>query len=129
MRSSIVLIVLACALPQAAFGQETNSDQPMLIYSWHGVDGCRGNAPSPAFVVSNFPAEARTLSLALTQGQRELGGGETLLPPNGQIPAGAFRVRTPCNEGLYRWTAILKSQGGAGLATIHSDRHFPEHER
>jgi hypothetical protein len=123
MRYSVFLVALASSLPQAAFSQEP---KPTLSYSWKGVEGCHSNGLSPAFKISNFPAAARTVALALTQGQRELGGGETTLPPDGQIPAGALRVRTPCNEGIYRWTAILKTQTGVISATIQEDRRFPE---
>lgn len=101
-------------------GQKTSLD-----YSWANVVGCKTITKAPAFKFSNLPADARSVSLVLTQGDREFGGQEVTLPGTGFIPEGTIYMRGPCIPGNYRWTATIKAATGNILATVSADRWFP----
>jgi hypothetical protein len=96
-----------------------------LDYSWANFVGCKSISKAPAFKFTNIPANARSASLVLTQGEREFGGQEAILPASGLIPEGLITMRAPCLPGVYRWTATIKSATGVILATVHADRPFP----
>jgi hypothetical protein len=112
-------------LPPNESRDKPNRSRPEFTYSWAGVPSCRSLSKSPAFKFSNFPPDARSVSLVLTQGEREFGGQEIAFPSTGLIPEGAITMRGPCVPGDYRWTATLKSATGEILATLHGDLHFP----
>jgi hypothetical protein len=112
-------------LPPNEPRDEPDRSKPAFTYSWAGVPSCRSLSRSPAFKFSNFPANTRSLLLALTQGERELGGQEIAFPATGLVPEGAITMRGPCVAGNYSWTASLKSATGEILATVHSALYFP----
>ncbi len=64
------------------------AEKTTLDYSWANVAGCKRLSRAPAFKLSNIPANAHSVSLALTKGDREFGGQEVVLPANGVIPEG-----------------------------------------
>jgi hypothetical protein len=99
--------------------------KPDFSYTWAGVSSCRTLSNSPAFTFVNIPKVAKSVSLVLTKGDRELGGQEIALPPTGVIPEGAIRMGAPCNPGIYRWTATLSSAAGETVAVVHKDSRFP----
>lgn len=120
---------LACydALYPPNAPQPDDTDKKLQFsYSWTGVPTCRTLSSSPSFTFANFPANTRLVSITLTQGQREYGGQEISFPSTGIIPAGAISIAGPCSPGIYRWTAVLKSQLGDTMAIVRSDRRFPE---
>lgn len=100
-------------------------DKKTLDYSWANVVGCKRISKAPAFKFSNVPANAHTVSLVLTKGDREFGGQEVVLPESGLIPEGLITMEGPCSPGMYRWTATIKSVTGVILATLRADRWFP----
>lgn len=106
-------------------GSSSNDGEPTMDYSWAGVAGCRSISHAPAFKFSNLPANAQSVMLVLTQGEREFGGQEIALPRSGLIAEGQVTMRGPCVPGMYRWTATIKSETGVILATMHVDRRFP----
>jgi hypothetical protein len=100
-------------------------NRPDFSFSWAGVSTCRSITSSPAFKFVNIPKAAKYVALVLNQGNREFGGQETALPPNGVLPEGAIKMAAPCVPGRYRWTATLKSAGGEALTVIYKDSQFP----
>jgi len=118
IRISVGLLFLAVSAP--TFAQDISVD-----FSWDGVPPCTTLSKSPRIVTRNFPKEAKTVMLVLTQGDRARGGQEVELPSSGQIAAGSATTMGPCNPGMYRWTAIFKSAGGQVLGEASSERPFP----
>ncbi|MDH2357117.1 hypothetical protein QCM80_42030 [Bradyrhizobium sp. SSUT112] len=106
-------------------GSSSNDGKSTMDYSWAGVAGCRSISHAPAFKFSNLPANAQSVVLVLTQGEREFGGQEIALPRSGLIAEGQVTMRGPCVPGMYRWTATIKSETGVILSTVYADRRFP----
>ena len=104
------------------------ADEASIDYSWKGTVACRTLSDSPAFQFKNVPRGAKTVRLFLTEGAREMGGQEVLLPESGLVPAGAARTFSPCNPGYYRWTAVFKSATGQILGQVHQSRFYPTDE-
>ena len=104
------------------------ADPMTLDFSWAGEKGCVSLFPNPEFHLENVPAGAKSVSLTLTQGVREMGGEELPLPPNGILPAGTFRTFAPCNPGVYQWTAQAKSATGEVLSEARKARYYPSDE-
>jgi hypothetical protein len=103
-----------------------SASKTTLDYSWADVVGCRTIAKAPAFRFSNVPEKAHSVSLVLTQGEREFGGQEVTLPATGLVAEGEISMRGPCVPGMYRWTATIKSATGSILTVVHADRWFPQ---
>ena len=118
IRIATGLLVLAFFEP--ALAQETSVD-----FSWDGVPPCKTLSQSPRFTIRNFPKDAKTVMLQLTQGNRARGGQEVELPSSGQIPAGAATTMGPCNPDMYRWTAIFKAPNGQVVGQASAERRFP----
>ena len=103
-----------------------SNSKTTMEYSWANVMSCKTISRAPAFKFFNVPENAHSVSLVLTQGEREFGGQEVILPANGLVPEGTITMRGPCVPGIYRWTATIKSATGGILATVRADRWFPE---
>jgi len=116
-------------LPDVSGQNKTQISAPaettILDYSWADVAGCKRIAKAPAFRFYNLPANAHSVSLLLTKGDREFGGQEVELPANGIVQEGSITMEGPCAPGNYRWTATIKSATGVILAVVHLDRWFP----
>jgi len=104
------------------------ADPMTLDFSWGGAKGCVTLFPNPEFRLRNVPAGAKSLSLTLTQGVREMGGEELPIPSDGILPSGTFRTFGPCNPGVYRWTAQAKAATGEVLSEAHRARYYPSDE-
>lgn len=103
-------------------------DNPTIEYSWKGITPCKTLSDSPAFKFTNVPRETKRVRLFLTEGSREMGGQEVLLPESGSLPVGTARTYSPCNPGYYRWTAVFKSATGQVLGQVHQSRFYPTDE-
>jgi len=104
------------------------ADPMTLDFSWRGTRGCVTLFPNPEIRLRNIPAGAKLLSLTLTQGPREMGGQEIAIPEDGILASGMFRTFGPCNPGVYRWTALVKSSTGQILSEAHQARFYPTDE-
>lgn len=112
------ILILLLATP-------TLADEISLEFSWKGVPSCRSISGSPEMTIRNYPKQAKRVMLILTQEHLPRGGQEVDLPADGRIPAGAAVTMGPCNPGMYRWTAIFKSDAGQVLAETHVDTQYP----
>lgn len=119
----VVSCVVASFLVLAAATQSPAQDI-VIDFSWDGIPACKTLSRSPHMAVRNFPKEAKTVVLSLTQGARERGGQEVSLPASGEIPEGAATTMGPCNPGLYRWTATFKSSMGQVLGEAYAERPY-----
>jgi hypothetical protein len=104
------------------------ADPMTLDFSWRDAHGCVTLFPNPEIRLRNVPAGAKLLLLTLTNGARELGGQELPIPADGVLQFGAVRTFGPCNPGIYRWTALVKSSTGQILAEAHQARFYPTDE-
>jgi len=108
------------------FATPARADDISFQFSWKGVTSCRSISGSPEMTIHNYPKHAKRVMLILTQdGKLPRGGQEVDLPADGRIPAGAAVTMGPCNPGMYRWTAIFKSEAGQVLAEAHVDSQYP----
>lgn len=104
------------------------ADPMTLDFSWGGTKGCVSLFPNPELHLQNVPAGAKSVSVTLTQGVREMGGEELPIPENGILPSGTFRTFAPCVPGVYQWTAQAKSGTGEVLSEAHKARYYPSDE-
>ena len=124
---SFRVIVLALTAMFAA-GHSALAEPMTLDFSWRGTHGCITLFPNPEIRLRNIPTDARSLSVTLTQGPREMGGQELQIPGDGILPYGAIRTFGPCNPGVYRWSAQAKSSTGQILSEAHQARVYPTDE-
>ncbi|MCP3460054.1 hypothetical protein [Bradyrhizobium sp. CCGUVB23] len=110
------------------FGPAAADPVMTIDFSWQGTTGCVTLFPNPEIRIHNVPADAKLLLLTLTQGAREMGGEEVLMPANGIVPAGSIRTFGPCRPDVYRWTAVAKSATGRFLAEARQARFYPTDE-
>ena len=96
-----------------------------MDFSFRGSKGCVSLYPNPEIRFKNIPSAAKSVLLTLHQGERELGGQEIPVPPNGVVPAGTIRSYSPCNPGLYEYRANFKSSDGRVLANSRQSQQFP----
>lgn len=102
---------------------------PMLIdFSWQGTKGCVTLFPNPEIRIRNVPPDTKLLLLTLTEGTRDMGGQEVVVPTNGVVPPGTIRTFGPCKPDVYQWTAVARSAGGKVLAEARRARFYPTDE-
>lgn len=123
MRVVVIVFVLLLALCHPA-----SADPMALEFSWRGAQGCVTLFPNPEIHLRNVPAGSASVSLTLTQGDREMGGQDVPVPGNGILPFGAIRTFGPCKPGLYEWTVLAKSSTGQVLSEAHQARFYPPDE-
>ncbi|WGD50658.1 hypothetical protein QA641_34495 [Bradyrhizobium sp. CB1650] len=99
-----------------------------LEFSWRGAQGCVTLFPNPEIRLRNVPAGSASVSVTLTQGDREMGGQDVPVPGNGILPSGTIRTFAPCKPGLYEWTVLAKSSTGQVLSEAHQARFYPPDE-
>lgn len=59
-----------------------------LNFYWYGAHGYVTLFPNPEIRLHSVPAGTTSISFTLTQGVRELGGQDVLVPGNGTLPFG-----------------------------------------
>jgi hypothetical protein len=121
----VIVAVFAFSL---AVCRPASADPMTLDFSWRGAQGCITLFPNPEIRLRNIPTGAKSLLLTLTQGPRELGGQDVPIPGDGILSFGAIRTFGPCNPGVYRWTAQVKSSTGQVLSEAHQARFYPSVE-
>lgn len=129
-RVVIVLLALCVQVGAAeAFG---------ISFDWKGLKLCTSGrpnvVPSPAFQVRDLPAGTQSIVFKMVDRnvpRYNHGGGKVNVSRSGQLPAGAFRYKSPCppsGSHVYEWTATAKSApGGRGktLGVAKAQRKYP----
>jgi len=120
--AAVIALVLSNPVVSTANGQMT------LEFSWLGTVPCKTLSDNPPFKLRNLPNGTKRVHLALTEGEREMGGQTVDIPEGGNIPAGVLRTNSPCNPTYYRWTATAISASGKVLGQAYQSRFFPTDE-
>jgi hypothetical protein len=123
-----VRVVVAAFALLIALCHPASADPMTLDFTWRGARGCITLFPNPELRLRNIPAGARSMTLTLAQGTREMGGQNVPVPGNGVVPSDTIRTFGPCKPGLYEWTALVKSSTGEVLSEAHQARFYPADE-
>ena len=127
-RIAVGLCLGLLASPAAAFD---------ITFDWTGVKPCTSGNPrtiaSPRFVVKDVPEGTTFIRLKMIdRDYRNFshGGGTVAWAGGNEIPAGAFRYKSPCPPNgahTYEWTATaLAKKSGGKLGEAKASRDFPE---
>ena len=125
LRFGLNMIVFAAAIWLLVLSGQTLAETISISTSWSGVKPCTSLSRSPPMTIKGFPKNAKRVMLILTQGDNKRGGQEVDLPASGKIPEGAAVTLGPCNPGIYRWTAVFKTDKGEIVGQAHIDRPYP----
>ena len=108
----------------------SNAMAMSVKFSWSGYQAC--SPRSPAFVVSDVPAETARLAFnMIDQNVPDYphGGGTVAYRRKGGIPAGAFSYKGPCppsgQQHVYEWTVQALDRNGKALGSATAAAPFP----
>lgn len=109
----VVTLIVACQQPSPV----ENPAVIQLEVLWTGADQCARR--SPAFKLSNVPAETKTLEFHMRNvdvpGQ-DHGGGTVFYAGHPEIPAAAFEYQGPCpprgHSHRFEWTVDALNESG-----------------
>ena len=101
-----------------------------VAFEWSAADRC--SVKSPAFTISNVPAETKSLAFRMTDLNvlsYSHGGGTVPYTGSGLIPAGAFSYKGPCPPaGAHDYEFTVTAVNAAGdtvVARGKAVRSFP----
>lgn len=131
MRRLVSLAFLALVLtaaPAAAFE---------ISFTWDGLKRCTtgdpNTVPNPVFALKNVPAGTQFIRFKLVDKNAagyNHGGGIVAWKGEAEVPAGAFKYKSPCppdGAHTYEWTATAQSaKNGGKLGTAKAKRKYPE---
>jgi phosphatidylethanolamine-binding protein (PEBP) family uncharacterized protein len=121
-----ILLLSACSTVKDAPNMGTLG----VAYDWTKADECASK--SPAFTISNVPADTQSLVFRMTDlhvPSYNHGGGTVPYSGSGTIPAGAFFYKGPCPPNGthdYEFTVTaVNAAGDTALARGKAVRPFP----
>lgn len=112
----------------------TTKDAPnmaSLNVSWVWQPSDRCGSKSPAFTITNIPADTKTLDfnmVDLNNTSFRHGGGKVAYTGSGTIPAGAFSYSGPCPPGIHQYeftVAAINAAGDTVLGRGKAVQQFP----
>ncbi|WP_417720353.1 hypothetical protein [Salipiger sp.] len=126
-----VLPVLAALALQTGAAQAEFS----ISFAWGDIPRCTsgrpGTVPSPAFAIRDLPAGTTSVEFRLKDINVPTfnhGGGKLKVSRAGQLPAGAFKYKSPCPPNgahVYEWTATARA-GNKVVGKATARRNYPE---
>ncbi|MEZ5869127.1 hypothetical protein LX70_00776 [Defluviimonas denitrificans] len=125
---AIISAFCLLALPAQAFD---------LSFEWGPLKLCTSGKPntvaSPAFRLKNVPDGTKFIRFKLVDRNVRSynhGGGTVAWKGGAQVPAGAFKYKSPCPPNgahSYEWTATAMSKNNGGkLGEAKARRNYPE---
>ncbi|MBO6578636.1 hypothetical protein [Thalassospira sp.] len=121
-----VLTLSACQTTKEA----ENMASLDVSFDWHGTSAC--STKSPAFIISNIPADTASLRFKMVDldvPTYNHGGGAIDYSGSSEIPAGAFSYKGPCppsGSHDYRFTVTaLNADGSLILGKGEETQAFP----